>query len=148
LGYTIKKQLDVDVAPEVAFDTLADHDSWPQWMPPSFKPVGPSVGTLQPGLVPRVRISGAPFETPLHVSVVERPREITWGGGTPALTGRHEFRFEPIETGTRITSIETWSGWLAWLLFPMLYPGAHRVGRAQLLGIRKGATARFQRGGG
>jgi hypothetical protein len=142
MGYTVIEQLDVAVPPEVAFDTLADHDSWPQWMPRSFKPVGPSVGTLRPGLVPRVRISGAPFDTPLGVEVVDRPREITWGGGNAALAGRHSFTFEAIDGGTRITSTETWTGWLAWLLFPIVFPGAHRVGRAQLRGIQKGASSR------
>jgi hypothetical protein len=145
LAYTITKHLDVDVPPDVAFDTLADHDSWPEWMPPSFKPVGPSLGTLREGIAPRVRIAGAPFDTALSVKVVERPRRILWAGGTPSLAGSHEFTFEATASGTRVTSIETWSGWLAWFLFPMLYPGAHRVGRAQLLGIQKGASARLNR---
>ena len=77
MGYTVTTHLDVEVPPEVAFDTLADHDSWPEWMPGSFKPVGPSVGTLRPGLAPTVRISGAPFDTPLPMLVVDSPREIT-----------------------------------------------------------------------
>jgi len=111
-------------------------------MPASFAPVGPSVGTLRVGLEPRVRINGLPFTTPLPVTVVDRPREITWAGGSPSLHGEHTFRFEARDGGTRVTSIETWSGWLAWLLWPVLRPGAVKVGRAQLAGIQKGAMAR------
>lgn len=142
LPYTIKEHLDLDVSPAVAFDTLADHDSWPGWMPKSFLPVGPSLGTLRVGLTPRVRINGLPFTTPLPVTVVDRPREITWAGGTASLQGVHTFLFEARDRGTRVTSVETWSGWLAWLLMPVLRPGAVRVGRAQLAGIKKGARVR------
>jgi hypothetical protein len=142
LPYTVKEHLDVEVSPAVAFDTLADHDSWPEWMPSSFLPVGPSLGTLRVGLIPRVRINGLPFTTPLSVTVVDRPREITWAGGSASLKGVHTFLFEARGEGTRVTSSETWSGWLAWLLMPVLRSGAGRVGRAQLAGIKKGATAR------
>jgi hypothetical protein len=142
LPYTITEHLDMDVSPEVAFDTLADHDSWREWMPSSFLPVGPSLGTLRVGLAPGVRIDGLPFTTPLPVTVVDRPREITWAGGNSSLRGEHTFLFEARDGGARVTSIETWSGWLAWLLWPVLRPGAVRVGRAQLAGIRNGATTR------
>ncbi len=146
MPYTIEVHLDIDVDPEVAFDTLADHDSWPEWMPKSFRPVGPSLGTLRVGAKPKVHISGAPFATPLPVTVCDRPREITWCGGSPSLRGAHTFRFEPRDGGTRVTSSETWSGWLAWVLWPMLRPGAAKVGREQLAGIKKGALARRARG--
>jgi len=142
MAYTVEEHLDIDVEQATAFDTLADHDSWPHWMPRSFRPVGPSVGTLRVGATPRVRISGLPFATPLPVIVVERPREITWSGGGVLLRGEHTFRFEAHGAGTRVTSSETWSGLLAWLLKPVLRRGAARVGRAQLAGISKGAMAR------
>jgi hypothetical protein len=141
--YIVKAHLDMDVSPEVAFDTLADHDSWREWMPSSFLPVGPSLGTLRVGACPRVRINGLPFATPLPVTVVDRPREITWAGGSAALRGVHTFVFDAIDGGTRVTSSETWSGWLAALLKPVLRRGAARVGRAQLAGIEKGAMARL-----
>jgi Polyketide cyclase / dehydrase and lipid transport len=142
LPYTVTEHLDVDVSPAVAFDTLTDHDSWPEWMPSSFLPVGPSLGTLRVGLIPRVRINGLPFATPIEVTVVDRPREITWTGGSASLRAVHTFLFAARDNGTRVTSTETWSGWLAWLLMPALRPGAGRVARTQLAGIKKGAMAR------
>ncbi len=145
MPYTIELHLDVEVDPATAFDTLADHDSWPEWMPKSFLPVGPSVGRLRVGVVPTVRINGLPFVTPLPVTIVDRPREITWAGGSASLRGAHTFRFEAKDGGARVTSSETWSGWLAWVLWPVLRPGAVKVGREQLAGIRKGALARRQK---
>jgi hypothetical protein len=140
--YTVTEHLDLDVSPEVAFDTLADHDSWPAWMPSSFKPVGRPLGILRVGVAPKVRINGLPVATVLHVDVVDRPREITWSGGNAVLHGRHSFLFEAREGGARVTSSETWTGALAWLLKPVLRRGAARVGRAQLEGIAKGAGLR------
>ena len=142
MPYTVEESVEIDVDPAVAFDTLADHGSWPEWMPASFKPVGPTVGTLRVGATPRVRIAGLPFATPVPVTVVDHPREITWSGGNLLLRGEHTFRFEASERGTRVTSSETWSGLLAALLKPLVRRGAARVGRAQLAGIRKGALAR------
>lgn len=146
MPYTVQSHLDIAVSPEIAFDTLADHGSWPAWMPRSFAPVGPSLGTLRVGMAPRVRINGLPFATPLFVTVVDRPRAITWSGGSAALRGEHTFRFEPHEGGTRVTSVEVWSGWVAWVLSPVLRRGALRVGRAQLRGIEKGALVRLGKG--
>ncbi len=145
MPYTVEESLEMDVDPTVAFDTLADHGSWQEWMPSSFRPVGRSVGTLRVGAAPRVRIAGLPLATPLPVTVVERPREITWSGGNALLRGEHTFRFEATARGTRVTSSETWSGLLAWMLKPVLRRGAAHVGRAQLVGIRKGAMARTSR---
>lgn len=142
MPYTVKSHIDVDVDATVAFDTLADHASWPEWMPRTFRPVGPSLGTLRVGSTPRVRINHLPFDTPLPVTVFDRPREITWAGGSAALRGVHSFLFEARDGKTRITSSEVWSGPLAWMFIAVLYPGAVRVGRDQLAGIRKGALAR------
>lgn len=145
MSFTVTEQLEVEVDAEIAFDTLADHGSWREWMPGSFRPVGESLGTLEVGAAPRVRIEGLPFATPLPVVVFDRPREITWEGGPSWLHGRHTFLFEATASGVRITSRETWSGPIAALLEPILRRGAARVGRAQLAGIRKGALARPSR---
>jgi len=142
MPFTVEVHLDMEVSPEVAFDTLADHDSWPQWMPRVFLPVGPSLGTLRVGSVPKVRINHLPFPTPLPVKVLDRPREITWSGGSALLRGEHSFFFEAKDGGTRVTSSEKWSGPMAWMLYPILRVGAARVGLAQLRGIRKGAMKR------
>jgi hypothetical protein len=141
VSYTVKAHLDIDVTPDVAFDTLADHDSWPAWMPPSFKPVGRSLGTLHVGATVKVRLGGF-VPAALPIVVVDRPHEIRWSGGNVLLRGDHRFLFEARGSGTRVTSSEEWSGPLAWMLKSVIERGAARVGRAQLQGIEKGALRR------
>jgi len=122
---------EVACSPEAAFDRLADHASWRQWMPPRFFPAGPSVGPLVVGKRPRVRIAHLPL--PNTVAVAERGRELTWTGGSALLHARHRFLFEALEKGgTRIRSVETWDGLLAPLVKPLVLRLAEQIGREQL----------------
>lgn len=145
MPYTIELSIDLEVTPEVAFDTLCDHDSWPSWMPSaSFRPVGQSMGLLHVGGEFRISIERMPASS-ARVTVVDRAREISWSGGFKGvLWADHAFFFEPLGKGTRVRSVETWSGVIAPLLKPLLKPGAHRVGKAQLAGLQQGALARMQ----
>jgi hypothetical protein len=122
------------VTREVAFDRLADSGSWPEWMPPSFRPSGTPSGTLRVGTEIRLRIGGVPGETTIRVSEVRRPAEIAWQGGVPGvLFADHRFLFEADgERGTKVTSLETWSGLLASLVRLFVQPRAERVGDDQL----------------
>jgi hypothetical protein len=143
MGYTVEVELDVDVAPEIAFDTLADHDSWRAWMPRSFAPMGPSLGTLRAGMRPRVRIDRLPVATPIAVTLVDRPRAIVWGGGSALLRAEHRFTFEArAEGGTKLRSSEKWSGLLARALSPLVKRAAARIGREQLEAIANEARRR------
>jgi hypothetical protein len=127
----------VPVPPEVAFDRLADFGSWPQWMPRSFRPVGPAEGSLVIGRRLLVKIAGVPAATKIKVSEVRRPAEIAWQGGIPGVVwADHRFLFEADGQGaTRVTSHETWSGGLARLLRVALQPAAERVGGEQLAAL-------------
>ena len=146
MAFTVTETLDLEAPLALAFETLADHAGWFDWMPAGFVPVGPPLGQLHAGLGLRVRIAGAPFASRLRVSAFEAPTLITWGGGLGhALRGDHSFRFEATATGTRVTSSEIWSGWLAPLLRPGVAPVASRIGRAQLEGLRRGTLARLAR---
>jgi hypothetical protein len=90
----------------------------------------------------RVKILGSPLPSPIRVMVVDRAREMTWGGGVPGLVlARHSFLFEPKGDSVEVQSIETWSGALALVLRPIILPMAERVGREQLEGLEKGALA-------
>jgi hypothetical protein len=137
--FVAEASIHLSVPPDVAFDALADHASWPDWMPRSFRPVGPSQGTLRSGRRLLVYIAGAPVATPIVVSWVERAREIAWGGGVRGvLAAEHRFLFEPDGSGgTWIRSVEIWSGALAWVARPVVKPLAERVGAEQLAGIAR-----------
>jgi hypothetical protein len=122
------------VAPEVAFDRLADLGSWPEWMPSSFRPVGRAEGVLRRGQKVWVKIAGVPVASPIEVSEVRRPTEIAWTGGLPGvLWANHQFLFEADgAAGTVVVSHETWSGLLAPLVERLIKPQAERVGGQQL----------------
>jgi hypothetical protein len=122
------------VAPEVAFDRLADLGSWPEWMPSSFRPAGKTGGVLRRGQRVWVKIAGIPVASPIEVSEVRRPTEIAWTGGVPGvLWANHQFFFEADgPTATLVVSHETWSGVLASIVQRIIKPQAERVG-SQLL---------------
>jgi hypothetical protein len=133
LGFVAEATLEVSAPPGQLFDRLADHASWGSWMPRSFRPIGRTLGELRPGDKPRVAIAGVPGTTTLKVTVVDRPREITWTGGVRGLLhAEHRFLFEPTPTGTRLRSLETWSGALAPIVRAFVRPAAERAARAQL----------------
>jgi hypothetical protein len=129
-------------ARDVAFDRLADYASWPKWMPRSFRPVK-AAGVLRAGDKLRVRVGGSPFATRLHVTVVDRPREITWCGGVRrVLWAEHRFLFETDGTGgARVRSVETWHGALAPIVRFILKPLAERIGEAQLAGLARALSS-------
>jgi hypothetical protein len=122
------------VPPAVAFDCLADHDSWARWMPALFRPVGEAVGRLSEGARMRVKISGVPLPISLRVTVLHASRELRWVGGVPGvLFAEHRFTFEPKgEDSVEVRSEEEWFGFLAALLRPGILPRAEEVGRGQL----------------
>jgi hypothetical protein len=133
MSFVAKGTRRIPVAPEVAFDRLADLSSWPSWMPSSFRPVGTPTGTLRLGQKVSVRIAGVPTASRIEVSELRRPKEIAWSGGVPGiLWANHQFFFEPDGDATVIVSQETWSGLLAPFLRRLIQPMAERVGGHQL----------------
>ena len=76
--------------------------------------------------------------------VVDRPRELTWGGGVRGLLrGEHRFLFEPKgDSSVEVRSVETWSGAIVSLVRRVLVPAAERVGKDQLAALEKGAVQR------
>jgi hypothetical protein len=139
MSFVAQASVTLQVSAETAFDRLADHPSWKEWMPGSFRPVGRSSGRLHPGSKFRVRLFGAPLPVSIRVVVVDRARELTWGGGVPGiLRGKHRFLFEPRgESSVEIRSEETWSGAMSPLLRRVLLPLAERIGREQLAGLER-----------
>ncbi len=123
--------------PEAIFDRLADYGSWRSWMPRSFQPIGRAAGPLRVGDRLKVRIGGLP--SVLHVTVVDRAREVAWRGGLGfLLSAEHRFLLEPDGASfTRVRSVETWKGVLAPLLRPIVRRAAEHVGKKQLAGLAR-----------
>jgi hypothetical protein len=83
-----------------------------------------------------MRVAGMPAT--IHVAVVRRPAEITWCGGVKGiLWAEHRFLFEKEGDGSRVRSVETWTGALATLLRRAIKPKAERIGAEQLASLAK-----------
>jgi len=143
MSFVAESRLTVAVSPEVLFDRLLDHASWRGWMPSAFTPIGSPLGRLRVGDSPRVRIAGAPVATPIRVTVVDRPRELSWCGGVKrVLWAEHRFLFEADgRGGTHLRSLETWHGALAAAARRIVQPIAERVGREQLEALARSVRA-------
>jgi|SRR5580658_558852 hypothetical protein len=137
MAYVVRASRVLLVPAQVAFDRLADHDSWPRWMPGSFRPVGMTVGRLEEGVSFRVKILRAPFPITCTVGIVRSPAEITWCGGTRGIIwAEHRFLFEPRGAASvEVLSAETWQGPLAAALRPVIAWGARTVGLEQLAAL-------------
>jgi hypothetical protein len=110
MSFVASASCTLPVSADVAFDRLADHESWERWMPKSFRPVGRTQGRLIPGKRLRVRILGSLLPVPIRVGVVDRPRELGWGGGVRGFfLADHRFLFESKgESEVEVRSVETW----------------------------------------
>ncbi|HEY6461551.1 MAG TPA: SRPBCC family protein [Polyangiaceae bacterium] len=141
MSYVASASRTIHVPAAVAFDRLADHDSWASWMPASFRPVGRPLGRLAEGTTFRVRILGAPFASRCHVTVVRPHEEITWCGGIRGLVyAEHHFFFDAAGDGVTVRSEETWSGPVASLLRPAIQRGAARVGGETIDGLARAVS--------
>jgi hypothetical protein len=136
MPFSIQTSRVLTVAAPVAFDRLADQESWRRWMPRSFRPVGAPVGRLREGETYRVRVSGLPAVS-IRVTVVRRSQEIAWTGGVRGVFfAAHHFYFEPRgEAEVEVRSVETWSGVLATALQGRMKEKAEEVLRDQLAAL-------------
>jgi hypothetical protein len=142
MAYVARASRTLPVPALVAFNRLADHNSWPAWMPKSFRPVE-TVGKLKEGSLFRVEILGLPMPIVCRVEVVRSPEELTWCGGTKGmLWAEHRFLFVPQgKSSVEVQSVETWSGPLASLLRRAIEPAAVRIGNEQLEGLAKAVAS-------
>lgn len=59
------------------------------------------------------------------------------GGGTPLLSARHRFLFEPEGKGTRVRSVETWEGPTERVMRHVVKPVAERLAGEQLAALKR-----------
>jgi uncharacterized protein YndB with AHSA1/START domain len=147
MAFVAEAWIDIDVPPEVAFDALADHSRWKEWMPRSFAVASRADSPHHLGKRFAMKVAGMPVASSIEVTALDRPRTLTWSGGQRGvLRGEHEFRFASDgKGGTRVHSHETWSGALAPLLRPFVKRAAEKIGREQLEGLARACAATTRR---
>ena len=113
---SIDYSLEVQAKAEKLWEILTDVESWPNWQGTPF------VKLSKPGRI----IKGSTFVAVLdgskwHLAVTEaeRPHKIVWVGRRLGLKGVHEWEFVEDKGKTKVTTRETMTGWMLFLIYPI-----------------------------
>ena len=104
--------IDVNASPEAVWDTLADLDSWPRWLPGvrSMTTHGPfAAGST-------FEWRAGPGTIKSEIVTAERPSGAAWKGRTLGIDAVHAWTIERIGPTTRLRTEESWAGLLPRLL--------------------------------
>ncbi len=112
----ITSTIDIAASPNRVWRVLTDLPAYPSWNPT----ITALAGRLVPGATIE-NVEGSGDDRIVfwpRVLIVRPDRELEWRGrlwGLPLLfIGKHDFRLEPIPTGTRFVQSETFGGVLLW----------------------------------
>jgi len=94
---------------------VTDVDRWPLWNRAVQR--GRLEGPVQPGSVFRWTSGG--FKVTSTFKVVEPMTRLTWTGVAFGTAAVHSWTFTPTDQGVKVTTTETFDGWL-----PAILPGA------------------------
>jgi len=119
----IHTEIEIKAPPATVWDVLSAIDSWSEWnrVIGGVKLDGP----LREGTRGRLTLLLPPplgrRTLAVRLVTVRPQRELAWKGGVPGLmTGRHGFRLEPTDEGTRLVHTEVFVGVLAPALIRLL----------------------------
>lgn len=104
-----RREILIDAPIQKVWNLQANIDRWPEWQPDVAS--AKLEGRLAPGTVFRWKGGGVNITSKLHA--VEQPNRIGWTGDSIGMHAVHNWTFEAAGNGTRVTSEESISGWLA-----------------------------------
>lgn len=107
-----RKEIIVAATVEKLWAMQADINHWPEWQPGVTS--AHLDGDVAIGSVFRWKGGGLNITSILQI--VEPPHRIGWTGKAIGIDAVHIWTFEPHGDGTRVTSEESWSGWLTRIL--------------------------------
>ncbi|HSM81639.1 MAG TPA: SRPBCC family protein [Nodosilinea sp.] len=111
-----------DIAIAAPSDTvwalLTDIDQWPTWNPNIS--AATLEGELKPGTCFRWRSGGTAIVSTLQT--VEPRRRLVWTGKVMGIRAIHTWSLEPQAHGVVVSTAESFEGWMAQLMKPMLQP--------------------------
>ena len=136
----IRTDIDIAARPEQVWDVLTALDQWSQWNPVLAGIV--LDGSLREGARGRLSVELPPPVGRRSIAVrlvTVRPREeLAWQGGVAGVVeGRHGFRLEATDLGTRVIHSETFSGVMAPALVALLRRQLERRYRRLNRGLRE-----------
>jgi len=109
---TASGSVDVAASPLDVWGVITDFGRWPSWNPDVSE--AELQGPLEAGTT--FRWNAGPGTITSVLRSVDQPRELGWTGTTMGVHAVHVWRLEPTETGTRVTTEESWRGWPARLM--------------------------------
>lgn len=105
-------EVGINASPEKVWAALTDIARWPEWQP------GVTAAKLEGGLavggVFRWKAKGLGIVSTIRE--LERLKRIVWTGISPGMRAVHVWTFAATAAGTRVTTRESMSGWLAFIL--------------------------------
>jgi carbon monoxide dehydrogenase subunit G len=134
----ITEVLQIPIAPERAFDHVADFTTTEQWDPGISSAERLDAGPLQVGARFQVQLKLGPIELPLvyEITTYERPSRVVLTTVGPTHRGEDDVTFAPSHGGTRIT----WNAAFALrgpglLIDPALGVGFRRAAKEAVAGL-------------
>jgi carbon monoxide dehydrogenase subunit G len=100
----IQLQKEIEAPPEVVFDLLADHTTFPTWDPHFIDASLTTEGPIVKGSkgVTVGKLMGRRVENEIYYDAYDRPTYVSGGTSSGAVTAKNSVEFTPTETGTRI----------------------------------------------
>jgi len=108
---------DVEATADKLWDILTDVDSWPEWLETSYVK-STEAGQLRKDSTFVAELGGVKWN--LIVTKAEKPYEICWKGRNLGIEAIHDWKFSEALGETRAVTRETMSGWLLFLLYPII----------------------------
>ncbi len=108
---------DVKAGAERLWSILTDVQSWNQWLDTSYtRSVTP--GLLDEGSIFSAELGGIIWK--IAVIKARRPVKICWAGQRFGIKAVHDWEFFEREGKTRIVTRESLSGWILFLIYPVI----------------------------
>ncbi len=135
----IREEIFIAASPETVWGVFADIDNWYRWNPVCRECRLESGPSMETGACLSFQLN--PVFFPVRISTVIKEcqpgRKVVWIGSKWGLHAEHTFLFKPENGGTRLESIERFSGWV---LPPLRLAGIprrlHQLTRELLATIR------------
>jgi hypothetical protein len=114
----IREEIFIAAPPEAVWRVFADIGNWGQWNPVCRECRLESGQALAAGACISFQLRPVFFPVRIRPVITRcRPaREVVWSGSKWGLHAEHTFLFKPENGGTRLESIERFSGWMLPLL--------------------------------
>lgn len=133
-----RRETDVAAPVAVIWALLSRLEEWPSWNP-DVRTVSVR-GPVAPGTA--FSWKAGPGTITSTLLSVDPEREIGWRGRTMGIPALHVYRLAPGESGTHVTSEESWEGLVVRMLRGRMQGGLERALESGLEHLRRAAEAR------